>query len=164
MKKIEFRSFDGGYLAFTEESVTIASSPLKAARVFPLGSIASISSSSSLKITTYSGESVIFPMRYMHKKTKRKIKELTLETVNRLGSAEKQEPYTVEFEEAKIARINKIHIPRKSNKKVVRFWAITAIVLCALLILSCLAVGFVKSKASETPQNPKVKLSWKDAC
>ena len=93
-------------------------------------------------------------------RNKKKIKELTLETVNRLTSAEKQEPYTIEFDEAKIARINKIHIPRKSNKKIVRFWAITAIVLCALIILSCLAVGFVKNMELDTPHNPKAKLSW----
>ena len=160
MKKIEFRSFNGGYLAFTDDSVTVANSPLDKARVFPIGSIASISSVSSFKITTHSGETCVVPMRYMHKKSKIKIRELVAQKERQLNSADKQEPYNIEIDEEKRARINKMHIPMKSNKRLVKFWGITAIVVCALLILTCLTVGFIKSKASDTPYNPNARLSW----
>lgn len=160
MKKIEFRSFNGGYLAFTEDSVIVSDNALLEARVFPLGSIKSISSASAFKIVTHSGETCVVPMRHMHKKSKLKIKELTAQKLGQLNTAEKQEPYSIEFDDEKRARINKMHVPRKSNKKIMKFWAITAIILCSLIILTCLVIGFMKSHASDTPQNPNAKLSW----
>ena len=160
MKKIEFRSFHGDYIAFTEDSVIVANSALLEARVFPNGSIKSISSAAKFKIVTHSGETCVVPMRHMHKKSKLKIKELTTQKLTQLKISDKQEPYNIEIDEEKRARINKMHIPHKSNKKLAKFWGITAIILCSLIILTCLVIGFMKSHASDTPQNPNAKLSW----
>ena len=162
MKKIEFRSFNGGYCAFTDNSVIVANGGLDNVRVYPFGSIAKLSSSFNLKIVAHSGETASFPMRYMHKKSKLKIKELVDEANAKRLSAEKAEPFTEAIDEEKKKRIEKMHKPHKSRKKIIRFWLVTASVVCALLILACLLVGFFKNNSEYTLPGEDVKLSWEN--
>ena len=160
LKKIEFRSFDGGYCAFTDSSIILSDSKLTEGRVYPFGSIARLSARSSLKIVTHSGETAVFSMRYLRKRSKLKIRELVKDANKIKGSFDKSAPSDIEIDEAKKTKIEKIHIPHLSKKNVIKFWFITACIICALLILACLTVGWCKSKEEYNPPTEDVKLSW----
>lgn len=163
MKKIEFRGFDGSYCAFTDSSVILANRELNEAKVYPLGSIAKLSAAGVLKIVTHSGETAVFSVRYMHKKSKAKIKELVEDANSKKSSYENLAPFTEPIDDAKKKRIERIHIPHRSKKKIVKFWLIVVSVICALLILACFTVGFVKSRSSnDSLAREDVRLSWEN--
>ncbi len=162
MKKIEFRSYSGGYCAFTDSSIVIANSELKEGRVYPFGSIAKLSSSRSLKIVTVSGETALFPMRYMRKKSRLKIKELVRSINEKKASFENIAPFTEVIDETKKKRIEGIHTPHRSKTRIIKFWLTVTIIICALLILACLTVGFIKSHSGYNPAGEDVRLSWEN--
>ena len=99
----------------------------------------------------------------MHRKSKAKIKELVGVANSKKASCENIAPFTEPIDDAKKKRIERIHIPHRSKKKIVKFWLIVVSVICALLILACLTVGFIKSRSSNySPAGEDVRLSWEN--
>ena len=161
MKKIEFRSYNGGYCAFTGDSIMVADSTLKEIKVYPFGSINKLSSVFGMRIKTFSGETAFFSFLHMHKKNKKRIKALVNDVKEKLGSFDRAEPYIIEIDEAKKEKIEKIRKPHLSKKKLIRFWISFALVIIALLIIISLVVGLSGAEGFN-PTGNEVKFSWKD--
>ena len=97
MTKVEFRSYKGEYLAFTDDSVIFANSELKEAKVFPLGSIKKITALFGVKLISNNGDAFFFSFLHMRKRIKRKIIDLVARTADENALAEEVAPYPIEI-------------------------------------------------------------------
>ncbi len=148
MKKLEFRSHNGDYCVLTDEYVIYSDSRLNEARVFPLGCIKKLTAKFGLKLVTNGGESFFLSFLHMKKKIKNRVKTFVREINGIKDSAPKEEPYSVEIEEAKKASIQQIRIPHLSKKK-----AIKSIILLTFIIASLLALVYIMYLLGKTPAN-----------
>lgn len=154
MTKIEFRSYKGEYLAFTDDSVIFANSELKEAKVFPLGSIKKITALFGVNLVSHSGDTFYFSFLHMRKKIKRKIKDLVARTTDENALAEEAAPYTIEIEEMKKQSIEQIRKPHISRKKIIKFWASIITLIFAALIVITLIIGIIKEQSSQDGYQP----------
>ncbi len=154
MTKIEFRSYKGEYLAFTDDSVIFANSELKEAKVFPLGSIKKITALFGVKLISNSGDTFFFSFLHMRKRIKRKIKDLVARTSDEKRLADEASPYTVSIEEMKKQSIEQIRKPHISRKAIIKFWASAITLLFAALMLVTLVIGIIKEQSSQDGYSP----------
>ena len=152
--KVEFRSYKGEYLAFTDDSVIFANSELKEAKVFPLGSIKKITALFGVKLISHSGDTFYFSFLHMRKKIKRKIKDLVARTADENALAEEVAPYPIEIEEMKKQSIEQIRKSHISCKKIIKFWVSTITLVFTALILITLVMGIIKEQSSQDVYSP----------
>ena len=148
MKKLEFRSHNGDYCALTSEYVVFADKELKAARVFPLGCIQSLTANFGIKLVALNGEVFTFSFLYMHRKNKRKIKDLVKRLNQLKAAADTAEQYSMEIDQAKKDSIEKIRVPHLSRKKL-----IGSLIILAAIVALVIAVVSIISGLKETSSN-----------
>lgn len=165
MTKIEFRSFDGGYCAFTDDSVIFSDSLLREAKVFPLGSIKKLTAFRGVKLTAHNGETCFFSFLHMRKRIKRKLKELVERVNAEKTNFEQAEPYTIEIDETKKESIEQIRKPHFSCKKAIKFAAtLIASIFTALVVLT-LILGLANEYSDSSKPNSQyneVRPNWQE--
>ena len=152
--KVEFRSYKGEYLAFTDDSVIFANSELKEAKVFPLGSIKKITALFGVKLISNNGDAFFFSFLHMRKRIKRKIIDLVARTSDEKSLADEASPYTVSIEEVKKQSIEQIRKPHISRKAIIKFWVSTITLVFTALILITLVMGIIKEQSSQDVYSP----------
>lgn len=150
MKKLEVRNHKGDYCALTEEGVIFADNRFEYARVFPLGSIKSLTTRFGLKLVADNGEHFYISFLYMHKKIKYRVKEFAASIRGGIASAPTVQPYSTEIDEEKKQSIERIRIPHLSKKK-----AIKSLILLAVIVFSLLVLVHIIYLLGQNPSNGK---------